>query len=120
MDKMTTEVFVEGLHVYAYHGVMEQERVVGAWFTVSLTVAYDFCTAIDSDDLSHTISYADLCQVVTDEMAVPSRLLEHVAGRIVRALRCRWPQIEHVDLRISKDNPPMSASLAGAGVHVRA
>lgn len=117
---MATEVFVDRLHVYAHHGVMEQEKVVGAWFTVSLTVAYDFSAAMQSDDLSQTISYADLCELVTKEMEVPSRLLEHVAGRIVQSLRRRWPQVEHIDLTISKDNPPMSASVAGAGVHVRA
>ena len=116
---MTTEVFIDRMHVYAHHGVMEQEKVVGAWFTVSLSVACDFSDAMQSDNLSQTISYADLCDVVTKEMAVPSRLLEHVAGRIVQALRRRWPQVEHLDLRISKDNPPMSASVAGAGVHVR-
>ena len=115
---MRSSVFVNDLRLYAYHGVLPQERRVGAWFRVSLTVYYDFCRAMETDAIDDTISYADVCQVVCEEMAVPSALLEHVAGRLIKALRRRWPQIETVSLTLTKENPPMGVACSGAGVSV--
>lgn len=103
---------------HACHGVMPQERVVGADFTVSIRVEYDFMRAVETDDLADTISYADLYDLVAKEMRQPSRLLEHVAGRIVCAVVEAYPQVTAVDIRLSKDNPPMGADCQGAGVEL--
>ena len=51
-------------------------------------------------------------------MDVPSKLLEHVAGRIIRRLLDDFPAIEHIDLKLSKRNPPMGADIETAGVEV--
>ena len=115
---MKTTVFLDEVRFHAFHGVMPQERAVGADFTVWLTVGYDFVKAAESDDLSDTISYADLYEVVRAEMDKPSQLLEHVALRIVKAVASRWPRIDTIDLRLAKDNPPMGADCKGAGVEI--
>ena len=115
---MKTTVFLDEVRFHAFHGVMPQERAVGADFTVWLTVGYDFVKAAESDDLSDTISYADLYEVVRAEMDKPSQLLEHVALRIVKAVASRWPRIDTIDLRLTKDNPPMGADCKGAGVEI--
>ena len=115
---MKTTVFLDEVRFHAFHGVMPQERAVGADFTVWLTVGYDFVKAAESDDLSDTISYADLYEVVRAEMDKPSQLLEHVALRIVKAVAARWPRIDTIDLRLAKDNPPMGADCKGAGVEI--
>lgn len=115
---MKTTVFLDEVRFHAFHGVMPQERAVGADFTVWLTVGYDFVKAAESDDLSDTISYADLYEVVRAEMDKPSQLLEHVALRIVKAVASRWPKVEKIDLRLVKDNPPMGADCKGAGVEI--
>jgi dihydroneopterin aldolase len=115
---MQTEIFVNRLRLYARHGVLPQERRVGAWFTIDLRVGFDLSRAMASDRLDDTVSYAELCQTVAEQMAVPSALLEHVAGRIVAALRQRWPALTTIDLSIAKDNPPMSVACGGAGIHV--
>lgn len=113
-----TSIFLDDVRFHAFHGVMPQERAVGADFTVSLNVGYDFVKAAESDDLTDTISYADLYEVVKAEMEKPSQLLEHVALRIIKAITARWPQIGTVDLRLAKDNPPMGADCMGAGVEI--
>lgn len=120
MDKetMKTAIFLDGVRFHAYHGVMPQEGVVGADFTISIRVEYDFMRAVETDDLADTISYADLYDLVAKEMRQPSRLLEHVAGRIVRAVVDAYPQVMAVDIRLSKDNPPMGADCQGAGVEL--
>lgn len=116
--KMKTAIFLNEVRFHACHGVMPQERVVGADFTVSIRVEYDFMRAVETDDLADTISYADLYDLVAKEMRQPSRLLEHVAGRIVRAVVEAYPQVTAVDIRLSKDNPPMGADCQGAGVEL--
>ena len=115
---MKTTVFLDEVRFHAFHGVMPQERAVGADFTVWLTVGYDFVKAAESDDLNDTISYADLYEVVRAEMDKPSQLLEHVALRIVKAVASRWPKVEKIDIRLVKDNPPMGADCKGAGVEI--
>ena len=115
---MKTSIFLDEVRFHAFHGVMPQERAVGADFTVWLKVGYDFVKAAESDELIDTISYSDLYQVVRTEMDKPSQLLEHVALRIIKAITARWPQIGTVDLRLAKDNPPMGADCKGAGVEI--
>ena len=118
MELEQSSIFIDRMRFHARHGVMEQERKVGGEFLVSLRVHYLFTRALETDKLEGTISYAELYEVVRGEMAVPSQLLEHVAGRICRAVHARFPQATAIDLRIVKENPPMGADCAGAGVEV--
>ncbi len=103
---------------HAFHGVMPQERKVGADFTVSLRVGVDLSLAVESDMVEDTLNYATLYEVVKQEMAIPSQLLEHVAGRIGRAVFSRFPQVESVDVVLTKLNPPMGADCEGASVEL--
>ena len=89
---------------------------MGAYFILNLSVQTDFSRALATDELDGTISYVDLFELVKGEMAIPSRLLEHVAGRICRVLFDSFPTAESIHLEILKENPPMGAECAGAGV----
>jgi len=111
-------IFLDGIRLYAFHGVLEQERRVGGWFTVSVRVQYDFSRAIETDNVNDTLNYADVLQVVKREMEQPSQLLEHVAGRIARAVINEFPGVEAVKVTLVKQNPPMGANCDGAGVEV--
>lgn len=112
-------VILEGLRLYAYHGVLEQERKVGAYFILDIEIETDFAPAMETDELEGTISYADVFEVVKQEMAIPSKLLEHVGGRIIEALKARFKNIYKVSIRIMKENPPMGADLKAAGVCIQ-
>ena len=120
MKLLHSEVFLHQLRFYAYHGVLPQERRVGGEFQVSLRVHYNIGQAMDTDQVTHALNYASLYELVRREMAVPSQLLEHVAGRIARAVLDTWPEAMTVDLELTKLNPPMGADCAGAGVTLRA
>lgn len=102
-------ITVNGLRFYAFHGVDPQERIAGAWFTVDLYFELNAVPAIESDDLSGTASYADAAEIVKREMAVPSDLLEHVAGRIAKSLLAEMPLVQTVTVAVSKENPPVCA-----------
>ena len=101
---------------YAYHGVLEQERRVGNTFVVDLTLTAPLEKAVQSDQLEDTINYAEVYELTKQEMNIPSQLLEHVAGRICRALRHHFPQIEQSEIRVSKLNPPFGGDVHSASV----
>ena len=115
---MTTDsyIFINGVRFHAYHGVMPQERVVGADFTVDVKVGYDMTQVIDSDNITHAINYAQVADIIAREMAIPSQLLEHVAGRTAKAILNELPMAQYVYISITKDNPPMGIDSMGAGV----
>lgn len=115
---MNTYIYLREVRFHAYHGVMPQERTVGADFTVDLRVEYTFAKAMESDDVNDTLNYAQLYNIVKQEMAIPSNLLEHVAGRIAKAVMSAYPEILSVDIKLTKTNPPMGADCKGAGVEI--
>jgi dihydroneopterin aldolase len=95
---------------------MPQETKVGGEFMVDLRVGYPIADAMQSDEVADTLNYAELFQLVKREMEIPSKLLEHVAGRIVNAVENRFPTVSSIDLWVTKENPPMGADCSGACV----
>lgn len=119
MRIMQSYIILKDLRFYAYHGVGAQETQVGNEFVLDLRLRMDWTRAIWSDDVNDTLSYAEVYEAVKDEMARPSRLLEHVAGRIARRLFQDFSSLEEIELRLVKRNPPMGADIEGAGVELR-
>ena len=99
---MTSYIFLDTLRFFAHHGVGEQETVVGNEFTVSLRLQVDIRRAAETDDVADTVSYADVHTAVKAEMDIPSKLLEHVCGRIINRLFHDFPQIEEITLKLAK------------------
>lgn len=109
---------LKGMQFYAFHGVLPQENLVGANFYVDLKLKTDFTHAAATDELEGTVSYADIHASVKEEMSIPSQLLEHVCQRIAHRLFQDFPTIEAIDVRLSKENPPMGAYAESIGVEV--
>ena len=120
MTILSSSILLPQMQFHAYHGVLPQEHLVGAQFTVSLEVATRFDQALLSDNLEGTISYADIHAAVKDEMSTPSALLEHVAGRIAHRLLHDFPTIDSLKIEVMKQNPPMGADIPAAGVRLEA
>lgn len=116
--RMETYVCLDDLHFFAYHGVAPQETVVGNEYALSLRLKTDITRAMATDDVADTLNYAEIYQAIKEEMEIPSKLLEHVGGRIVRRLFHDFPVLEYIDLKLSKRNPPMGADIASAGVEI--
>ena len=111
-------VFLKEVRFHAFHGVMPQEAKVGADFLVNLRIGYPIEKAMQTDEVADTLNYAEVYALVAQQMKQPSKLLEHVAGRIVQAISERFPLVTSVDLTIMKQNPPMGADAEGAGVEI--
>ena len=103
---------------YAFHGVLPQENLVGAYYYVDLKLKTDFTHAAETDEQEGTVSYADIFTVVQEEMAIPSKLLENVCQRIASRIFQDFPTIETIDIRLFKENPPMGACAQRIGVEV--
>lgn len=118
MKLMSSKIYLRNVRFHAFHGVLPQEGIVGNDYLVTLVLDYDFSSVMKTDDLQGTLNYAEVYQKVREEMAVPSKLLEHVAGRIAHRLFSDFPEIQKLQLSITKVNPPMGADSDGAGVEV--
>lgn len=118
MKLMSSKIYLRNVRFRAFHGVLPQEGIVGNDYLVNLVLDYDFSSAMKTDDLQGTLNYAEVYQKVREEMAVSSKLLEHVAGRIAHRLFSDFPEIQKLQLSITKVNPPMGADSDGAGVKV--
>jgi dihydroneopterin aldolase len=115
---MTNKVFIKELRLYAYHGVLPQEQKVGAYYTLNLEFETNFSDAMETDDLHNTVNYAEVLEIIKGEMAQPSKLLEHVGGRIVKTLFSTFPDVKRIKLQLIKENPPMGAECKGAGIEI--
>ncbi len=117
---MTTssKIYLKGLRFHAFHGVLPQELLTGNDYLVDAAIDYDFSKAIETDDVADTISYAEIYSLIAQEMSTPAQLLEHVAGRMARHIVERWPEVDKVDISLTKLNPPMGADCLGAGVNI--
>lgn len=116
---MNSFITLNEMHFFAYHGVSPQETLVGNEFTVNLRLHADIRRAMSTDCVTDTVNYADIYNSITAEMEQPSRLLEHVAGRIIKRLFNDFPLIESIELKLEKRNPPMmGADITSAGIEI--
>ena len=119
MQVTDSYIHLNRLRFHAFHGVEAQERLVGNTYEISLRLQCDVTTAMQTDDVCHTVNYASVYAVVKEEMAVPSQLVEHVAGRIGARIFQDFPAVKALQLQLTKLNPPMGAdSMEGAGVEL--
>lgn len=99
---------LEGMEFHAFHGVLEHEKIEGNLFIVDFKGEVDMSKAAESDLLEDTLNYALIYDAVARQMQTPSELLEHVAGRIVKAIAADCPQLESFSVRVSKRQPPVA------------
>lgn len=116
---MESRITLNDMHFYSYHGVLPQEAVTGTGYTVNIQLHTDIARAMASDALPDTIDYSAVYTIVKAEMQQPSKLLEHVCGRIVRHIFSDFSAVEAIDISIDKSNPPMAgADIRSAGVRL--
>ena len=109
-------VLVEDLEVFANHGLFEEEQTVGRKFIINLMVETDFTAAAENDDINGTINYARLCDIIHEQMTTPSKLLEHVADRILKAIKAEFSAVNFAEIKIAKQNPPIRGKIGAVAV----
>lgn len=95
------------MEFYARHGYYEEERVIGNKYSVDVTLDVDFSEAASDDRLEGTVNYEKVYEIVQNVMSIDANLLEHLAGKMIKALKHNFSQVNQVQVRISKYNPPI-------------
>lgn len=105
---------IRRIECHSYHGCLKEESVIGSRFSVDVEFNGDFYGAVVEDDLSKTVDYVEVHRIVREEMAIPSKLIEHVAGRILNRMKAQFTFVQSCRVSITKYNPPVNGQLGEA------
>jgi dihydroneopterin aldolase len=112
-----TEISLEGLEFYAYHGFYKEEQEIGNKY--SLDIKIDISSIPASDELRETINYEDIYNITKQQMEKRFKLLETIANNILSEIFLKYPQIDKAEVSVSKFNPPLGGICQRAKVVVR-
>jgi dihydroneopterin aldolase len=116
---MSDAIFVNGLVLHAYHGVMPHEAKVGQPFVLDLVLDIDLGEASRTDKLKHTVSYDLLVKTVSEAFCARRyRLVEAAAGAVADAVLDRYPPIRSIRITVRKPHAPIAATFDDVGVIV--
>lgn len=115
MDK----IYVNKMEFYGYHGVFPEENKLGQVFIVDLIVEIDLKNAGQTDNLDHTINYAQLyevCQKIVEGR--PYKLIEAVAEKIASEVLQSFPSVSNCTVKVIKPNPPIKGHYESVAVEI--
>jgi dihydroneopterin aldolase len=116
---MTDTVFVTGLALHAYHGVMQHEGKVGQVFALDLVLELDLAEAQRSDKLAHTVGYDQVVDAASRAFCARRyRLIEAAAGAVAEAVLERFAQVQTVRVTVHKPHAPIAATFSDVGVSI--
>lgn len=116
---MTDQVFVRGLVLHAYHGVMQHEAKVGQTFKLDLVLDMDLAGAVRSDKLADTVGYDQVVEVASESFCARRyRLVEAAAGAVADAVLDRFAQVMAIRVTVHKPHAPIAATFDDVGVSI--
>ena len=116
---MTDHVFVTGLALHAYHGVMQHEAKVGQTFKLDLVLDIDLTQASRSDKLADTVGYDQVVDIASEAFITRRyRLVEAAAGAVAEAVLARFAQVTAIRVTIHKPHAPVAATFDDVGVSI--
>lgn len=115
MDK----IYINGLKIFAYHGVNPEETRDGQEFIVDLCMHTDCSKAGVTDDLNDTVNYAAARKIITAAMTErPFKLIERAATEIADRILQNFSTVEQVDVLLKKPNAPMNCKFDYVAVEI--
>ena len=113
---MRTTVKVENLKIYAFHGCMNEEKVIGSDYVVNITAICFVNKDVFQDVISGTVDYVDLARIAKQEMSIRAKLLEVVVKRIIDRSFEEITVLYKISVTVSKINPPINADVEAVSV----
>jgi len=114
---MSDRIFVTGLALHAYHGVMPHEAKVGQSFAIDLVLDIDLSVSARTDKVADTVSYDKVVECATRAfVAQRFRLIEAAAGSVADAVLATFPRVQSVTVTIHKPHAPVAATFTDVGV----
>lgn len=102
---------LKNIRTFSYHGCLVEEGKIGSEYTVNLEIKANLQQSTQSDELADTVDYVHLNRIVVEEMAIRSKLLEHVAKRINTRVLAELPMVMKTIVEVSKINPPIGGDV---------
>lgn len=107
---------VNGIKLYTNHGCLQEEADIGGHYTVDVSMTTDFSLAAKDDDLSKTIDYVLINQIVHEEMMQRSKLIEHVGQRIIDRIKRESKNLFSVRVKVTKITPPINGDVDNVAI----
>ncbi|WP_035843202.1 dihydroneopterin aldolase [Crocinitomix catalasitica] len=104
---MINKINVTGIELYGYHGCMNEESVLGGKYIIDVELFTDFSKSAATDQLIDTIDYVQVRNIVVEEMAIRSKLIEHVGYRIMKKFKQEFTSLLTAKITVRKLNPPI-------------
>ncbi len=109
---------LQNIRTFSYHGCLTEEAKIGSDYRVDLEIKSDLRKSAQTDELADTVDYVVLNRIVVEEMAIRSKLLEHVAQRIIQRVFNEIPAVSRILLAVSKLNPPIGGDVEAVTIEM--
>lgn len=109
---------LQNIRTFSFHGCLEEEAKIGSDYRVDLEIKTDLRKSALSDELKDTVDYVLLNTIVIEEMAIRSKLLEHVAERILSRIFKEIPAVSRIVLAVTKLNPPIGGDVEAVTIEM--
>ena len=113
---MKHTIEVNGIKIYAFHGCLPEEEKIGGNYIVDVSMTTDFSKAATSDELIETIDYVAVNKIVTEEMGIRSKLIEHVGQRIVTRIKNEINNVHSLRVKVIKICPPINGDVNNVAI----
>ncbi len=113
---MKHAIEVNGIKTYAFHGCLEEEAKIGGNYLVDVMLNTNFFNAAENDDITQTIDYVDINKIVCEEMAIRSKLIEHVGQRIIKRIKKEIKNITYLKIKVTKICPPINGDVDNVAI----
>lgn len=108
-------VHLHNLRFRSFHGLYEEERMVGNEYEVNLDVGFE-PASFPVHEISDTLDYTVLHRIVKERMAIPTPLLETIATEIAEKIRAGFPSVSKISISVKKLFPPVNNFEGAVGV----
>lgn len=108
---------LQNLTFYSFHGVHEEERVLGNNYEVNVVLSFDTIEMVTT--LEQTINYSAVYEIVKQNMLIPNALLETLAQHLAQEIRAFDKRIRSISVSVEKKNPPISNMLGSVSVNYK-
>lgn len=112
-------ITLHDMEFFAHHGCYEEERTTGTYFSVDVSIETNLTKPAKSDDLNDAVNYQYVYDLIKNEMECSSKLLEHVAARILHSLHQHLNNIDVATVTVRKLNPPLGGKVGYASVTMK-
>jgi dihydroneopterin aldolase len=113
------KIILTRMAFYGYHGVFAEENKLGQQFFVDAELSLPLAEAGRSDQLEHTINYAEVYYTIQGIVEGKTfRLLEALAENIASTLLQTYTSINEIKVRVIKPHPPFKIFFEGVTVEI--